>query len=349
MKNKSLLMLLGSIFLILILGALPFVTSCAAKAPPGEETINLICADTNPQGFWNTWYQPAFARAIEAATDYRVKTRYYGGGTLLTSGQEYAQVIAGIADIGETIFAYTPGRFPLMATLEQSIPYKNSRVCAEVAWDVFNKFKPAELSDVHILWLYCTGPGVMATKKPVRTLEDLQGLTIRTSAGIAPIVTALGATPVPLPQEETYISLQKGIIQGTLVAPADIKEMNYFEVLDYVTVHPLGIGNVVIADFMNLEKWNSLPPDIQEAITKVAEEYREIAIGVWDEYQSKAIEELKLVGMEIIYLSPEESARWVEKAKPFRDQYIADLEAKGLPGQEVLDYIMERTEYWNKQ
>jgi hypothetical protein len=44
---------------------------------------------------------------------------------------------------------------------------------------------------------------------------------------------------------------------------------------------------------------------------------------------------------EFIQLSPEERARWAKVAQPIWDEYVAGLEAKGLPGQEMLDDIQQ--------
>lgn len=345
-KKKVFLTLLGSICLILILVALPFVTSCA-PAPTGP--VELTYADGWPPGLWNSWYQPDFLKAIETESKGKVQTTWHGAGALLKGPDMYSGIVAGTADMGEGIFAYTPGRFPMMATLEQPcIPYNNARVAALVATDFLNKFKPAEVNDIKILYLYCTGPGVICANKPVKTLEDLRGLNLRASGTTAATVQALGATPHAMPNAETYISLQKGIIDGTLVAPADIRDMNFYEVAKYVTVHPLGSGNAVVFMAINLEKWNSLPSDIQKAIERAAKQYQEVSIGVWEEHQGTAFADLKEVGVQISYLSPGESVKWLEVAKPVRDKYIADLEAEGLPGQEAFDYIIERTEHYNK-
>ena len=45
------------------------------------------------------------------------------------------------------------------------------------------------------------------------------------------------------------------------------------------------------------------------------------------------------MGNEIIELSPEESARWVDAVKFLPDKYIAEMEAKGLPGREFVDEV----------
>jgi len=347
-KKKCFLILFGSIFFLLALAVLPLATACGGAAP--EKPIELSYADGWPPGLWNSWYQPEFLKAIEKGTDGKVKTTWNGGGALLKGPDVYSGIVAGTADMGEGIFAYTPGRFPMMALLEQpGIPYHNARVAALVATDFLNKYKPAEVNDIKILYLYCTGPGVIASNKPVKTLEDLKGLNLRASGTTAAVVQALGATPQAMPNAETYVALQKGIIDGTLVAPADIKDMNFYGFTKYVTVHPLGSGNAVIFMAMNLDKWSSLPSGIKSDIEKAAKEYQEVSIGVWEKHQGEAFVNLKDIGVQINYLTPEESNRWLEIAKTVAEDYIAKVEAQGLPGREAYNYISERTQFYNEK
>jgi hypothetical protein len=51
---------------------------------------------------------------------------------------------------------------------------------------------------------------------------------------------------------------------------------------------------------------------------------------------------------EVIELEPAEMARWVEKVQPLVDKYISDLKAKGLPADEMEQFIVERVKYWNE-
>ena len=74
--------------------------------------------------------------------------------------------------------------------------------------------KPKALENVKVLYLHAHGPGLLHTKKPVKTLEDLKGMKIRSTGFSAKVVEALGAVPVAMPQGETYEALSKGIVDG---------------------------------------------------------------------------------------------------------------------------------------
>ena len=57
------------------------------------------------------------------------------------------------------------------------------------------------------LYLHAHGPGVLASKRPVHTLDDMKGLKIRATGFCSKIAEALGGSPVSMPQGETYEAL----------------------------------------------------------------------------------------------------------------------------------------------
>jgi len=69
---------------------------------------------------------------------------------------------------------------------------------------------------------------------------------------------------------------------------------------------------------MNLDKWNSLDPETQQAIEEVNEKYfEEVATGLWDKQNESALKwAVEDNGMEIITLPEEESEKWIQKIKP---------------------------------
>ena len=88
-----------------------------------------------------------------------------------------------------------------------------------------------------------------------------------------------------------------------------------------------------------VNKWNSLPPDVQ----KVLDEVSEIWIGkhgeAWDSSDEAGKEFTLSLGNKIISLSEKESARWAKAAQPVVAGYIKDKTAKGLPAKAYVDFI----------
>ena len=99
---------------------------------------------------------------------------------------------------------------------------------------------------------------------------------------------------------------------------------------------------------MNLDKWNSLPPDIQKIFDDIGgATAAELSDKVrWKIELAELPKAPEAFGLEIIEYTPEELARWVEADKAAQDKYVAQLEAKGIPGREFFDeYMMLEKKY----
>jgi len=351
--RKKLLFTLVALTLI----ALPLFAACTkstpepAPAPAPEPPIELSLANFwPPTHFLNTEQVPNWIADMEAATNGRVKITNYGGGTLLKGPETYDGVVKDVADIGISVFAYTRGRFPLLEAWElPGIPYANATTSAVVAWEGYKKFKPAELSDTKVLYLFATGPGHMWTKKPVRNLDDLQGMRIRATGLSAKSLEVLGAIPEAMSQGESTEALMKGVVDGNLSPLETLLGFKQAEYVDYLTLTPF-IYNTLFFCVMNLEKWNSLPAEVQQAFDQTNEKWAEKAGQIWDSHMQEGFDYgVKENGMEVIELSADETAKWKALLAPLHDKYLEDMKAKGLPGKEVLDWVLEAGEKYSQQ
>jgi TRAP-type C4-dicarboxylate transport system substrate-binding protein len=255
--------------------------------------------------------------------------------------QTYDGVVKGIADIGWSILSYTRGRFPLMEVIDLPLGYKSGYVATKLINDFYGRFKPKELDEVKVLYLHAHGPGLLVTKSPVSKMEDLKGKKIRSTGLSAKIVEALGGVPVALPIGETYDALMKGVAEGVLIPVEALQQWRLAEVTSYVAD---SYGSAYSTGFfvvMNKEKWNSLSPDIQKIIDAINGEWIEKNGRLWDEIDKEGKEFAIKKGIKFIPLSREENARWAEKVNPLLDDYVKNMKAKGLPGQEALKYCLD--------
>ncbi|WP_102348615.1 TRAP transporter substrate-binding protein [Bacillus sp. Marseille-P3661] len=286
---------------------------------------------------------------IEEATNGLVKVKTYPGGTLLPADQTYDGVVDGVSDIGMSFFSYTPGRFPIMQMIElPGIDFKNAKVGSNVARDILSEVNPQEVQDTKILMVGTTGPALLMTQKPVQVLDDLKGMEIRTTGASAGSIESLGGIPVSMPMGDSYDALSKGIVKGILGATESIKAYNLGEVTKYVTETPF-LYNGLFYVTMNLETWNSIPKDLQDAITKVTEKYsNEEFPNLFDRDNEAGLKiGTEEHGMEKLTLTDEEKAKWIEILKNYQNKYVEQLEGQGLPGKSTLEKINTLAEQYN--
>jgi len=292
----------------------------SAGAKPTKLTFSIFFPPTHGQ----TKAAMAWAKEIEQRTDNKVQISVFAGGTLTKAPQCYSGTVKGISDLGFSLFAYTRGRFPVMAAVDLPMGYPNGKVASRVAQEFAKTFNPKELSDVKVLYLHAHGPGLLHTKKPVKKLEDIKGMKIRATGLSAKIVKALGGVPVAMPQGGTYESLKKGVVEGTFGPMEVLKGWKQAEVIKYTTeCYSIGYTTTFFV-VMNLDKWNALPTDIKKIFDEVSDKYTDVHGKVWDSTDQEGRKYTQSLGNEIISLSDEESARWRKAAEPVINDYIAN-------------------------
>lgn len=344
----------------LIIGlVLVFALGMGLAACGGEEETEATTGGYAP-GTWtftfNTFFPATnniaivgemWQKEITERTNGAVEFEYLPGASLTAGKDVYDGVTTGISDLGFSVAAYTPGVFPVTELLDMPNGYPAGYVATMVVNDYYNKFKPAEFDEVHVLAFYATGPQVvMTTKKPVRALADAQGLVLRSTGVGATIAKALGAEGYAAAQNEAYELMNKGTIDGTIAPREVLKGWKQADVVKYVT-QCFSIGSVsTMYLVMNKDKWDELPADIQQIFTETSTKYLEYWAKVASGYDYDGIEALKAQpGREVIDLDETEAAAWKAAVQAMLDEKLAALKAAGF-NDDYAGYIQERIAYW---
>ena len=307
-------------FLVAFVGvAFLTIGSLKAEAAPIKLTFSIFFPPTHGQAI----AAMDFAKEVEKRTNGKVQITTFPGGTLTKAPMCYDGVVKGISDMGNSCFAYTRGRFPVMAAVDLPMGYPNGTVATRVANAFAKSVNPKELQDVKVLYVHAHGPGLLHTKKPVRNLEDLKGMKIRATGLSAKVVEALGGVPVAMPQGGTYEALQKGVVEGTFGPIEVLKGWKQGEVIKYTTeCYSVGYTTAMFI-VMNKAKWNALPADVKKVIEDVSNGWVLVHGQTWDLTDQEGRNFTKKLGNELIPLSDAESARWRKAVEPVINNYIS--------------------------
>lgn len=283
-----------------------------------------------------------WAKMLEEKSGGRLKVTIYPGSTLGKPADHYDMVKNGIADLGFTTPGYTPGRFPLITVTELPGLFKSSRGGSLAVMSIFDKYFKAEFKDVKVLWFWVHPPGHFhLAKKPVKVLEDLNGLKIRAATPmLTTMVKTLGAIPVSIPAPDTYTALERGTVDGTIFPWEAISSFKLAEVLKHHVASGLYVAPLFT--MMNQKKYDSLPPDLRKVIDDLSGNWgAEFNGKVWDQNEGVGVEAIKKAGATIYTLPAEERQRWVARLKPLEEDWLKSMEAKGLPGRQLLNDLRE--------
>lgn len=214
----------------------------------------------------------------------------------------------------------------------QKMFYNNPEVQAEFEGLVPLGFHVSDFFNLHI----------HKDVDPVRTLDDLQNLEIGafSNSGVQ-YSELLGATPRNIVLEDLYVSLQRKAIDGIWFPTAPIIK---WKMTDHTSNHSL-VGGPFVMIPMTMAKpvWDSLT-DEQRAVFKSMEaDLTNFTGALVDNRRESSVRKMTERGDTIIRLSPEEKARWVEKAKPAYDTWHALMEEKGIDGAAILGNVQAYT------
>jgi len=321
---------------VVVVGFLLLGSSGCGKSPDSEQVVELSYSVFFPPSHIQCKTAQTWAEEIAKRTDGKVKINLYPGGTLTKAPQCYEGVVSGVSDIGMSCFAYTRGRFPLLEGLDLPLGYPNGLVATQVATEMVHKYQPEEVADVHVLYVHAHGPGILAARKPVRSLDDLADLKVRATGLSSKIVQHLGGTPVAMSQPETYEALQKGVVDATFCPIETLKGWKQGEVIESVTETSVIGYTTSMFVVMNKAAWDKLGPELQQVFTEVSREWVVKHGQAWDQADREGQAFIDELQREVITLDEAEQQRWQAAVRPVLDEYVAATAEKKLPGEQFL-------------
>ena len=339
MRNRTLLIAALSATILVLVSVL----GVSAQKP---KPIVLKWATPLPKTHPMVLPNIAWQDKITKETNGRLQFKYYHSGTLIGPRETYSELESGVADGSALFAAYSPHGFEIhkaIAPWMYGIPDDHKRT--EIYRKITSKFPEidAEWTGVKILRLSTGSAYQLISVKPVHTIDDLKGLSIKVMGQYVDFIKKCGGEGIPLPMSETFISLQKGVIDGLLAPVETLKTFKFAEVAKYVTILNL-TSTTYPGEGMNWDSWNSLPPDIQKTISDSEEWWLSEYIRVQKSKDDDGIEFAKKMGVEFIELSPKELNRFYDVIKEVCLESAKKLDADGYPGTEMFEEMRRLAE-----
>ncbi|UCC61203.1 MAG: TRAP transporter substrate-binding protein DctP [Dehalococcoidia bacterium] len=268
---------------------------------------------------------PEFVESVEKMSDGRLKHTMHPGGALVPLMEIHNAVADGVVEMGFSTGAFWAGTVPV-AVLALGLPYSCETMEEMEAWyyergalDVLREAYAEQ--NVHLLAPLIGVPyGSIMSSEPIRSLADLDGMKIRTIGYFGKIWESAGAVPTTTDIAEIYTSIAQGIVDGANIGnPARFAAINLQEVAKYFTMPPLS-AYASGEFFVNMDKWNELPEDLQEILT-VAAQRASTGFATYFAYEdAEALRTFADAGVEINYFSEEDQETLREASVAVWDQ-----------------------------
>jgi TRAP-type C4-dicarboxylate transport system substrate-binding protein len=293
-----------------------------------------------PPGSGPTTESEMMINLLTEQSNGRITGEVFPGGALGKPNDILDMLKSGICQIAATPLPMFPTKFQIAQAAEQPmLGQPNWAVATHIREDLYAAGYTQGFEDVKFLAYNIQRPQCVYLTKKVLKAEDFKGLKVR-----APDPTHIkafepfGLTAVSMSMGDVYMSLERGVIDGACTgAPENFVNVKWHEVLKYAITNPLAYGGTCM--LMSQETWNSLPADLKLVVEQIIPQWRYQGMMYYRNEDVRGYAELEKAGVDVYQVDPSEYARWQELAKPVVDKWIADREAEGLPGKEVIDLI----------
>jgi TRAP-type C4-dicarboxylate transport system substrate-binding protein len=321
------------------LAALCTAAVLGVNALGAQAATQLMIVTPWPEGNFQVKTLNQFAEAVKKATDGEVELDIHSGGDLGLKGPELLSAVRdGIVQGADMLLTQQVGEAPLLGI--ESVPYltrnaDDAALLRDTAWPYYEAIA-AEYNQKFLYTVPWPGQGVF-TQAPVATVEDLQGVKLRTvDKNGTEFFKALGASPIQMPWGEVVPALASGAIDGVTTSTPSGVDGSFWEFTDYFNKLDWQLAPDVVS--LNLDVWNSLTDEQQQTIESLAQEMEPEFQQISQDEDKRNAQILADHGIHMSAPSDELSRQLTEAAQPQWQQF---RESAGPQADELMTRYLE--------
>src|SRR5262245_42524863 len=250
-----------------------------------------------------------FAKAVAEATDNKFQIQVFAAGEIVPGLAAADAVQTGTVEMCGTASYYYFGKDPTFA-LGCAVPFgPNARMInawwyhgggAELMNDFYKKF--------NIIGFPTGNTGAQMGgwfRKEIKDVSDLNGLKMRIGGFAGTVLAKLGVVPQQIAGGDIYPALEKGTIDAAeWVGPYDDEKLGFNKVAPYYYTPGWWEGGPMLHNFVNLDKWNALPPAYKSIIQTASSMANEWMMAKYDSGNPAALKRLLAAGAKLQPFSP---------------------------------------------
>jgi TRAP-type mannitol/chloroaromatic compound transport system substrate-binding protein len=244
------------------------------------------------------------AKAVAEATDNRFQIQTFAAGEIVPGLQAADAVTNGTVEMCHTAAYYYIGKDPTFA-LPCAVPFGlNSRM--QNAWqyhgggiELMNEF----FKKHHIYALPAGNTGAQMGgwfRREIKDVGDLNGLKFRIGGFAGRVLAKLGVVAQQIAGGDIYPALEKGTIDAAeWVGPYDDEKFGFYKVAPYYYYPGWWEGSALNHAFINLDKWNELPPAYRSILHSACDRANVWVQARYDAGNPAALKRLVAAGVQL--------------------------------------------------
>jgi len=269
---------------LIAVGCAPQAAPEGEEAAPSGEEESTPSAPSSEVFEWKmqTYYptaDPAYGamvgvtERIAEASGGRLLIECFTGGAIVPQGQELDSLNKGVFQMAYVSHGFQTNLFPASFLFAQRIGgltpiqamtwlrYGGGDELADELYAPLEKVHYVATPMIHPPEVWCH------SNKELKSLDDFQGLKIRSPGDSGAVLSLMGASSVSLPGSEIYESAQRGVIDATeYITQATNWDMGFQEVFDYLYLSPARAPSDSIGIWANADAWEEIGTDLQAVV-----------------------------------------------------------------------------------
>jgi TRAP-type mannitol/chloroaromatic compound transport system substrate-binding protein len=298
----------------------------------------------------------AFAEKMEQLSGGRFKIQVFPGGALGNALKVPETVKNGVAECGHTWMGYDWGKDPTTVLFGGYAGSFDSERMLHWLYqaggvEMQRQFREETEGVISFPLGIRTAEAFLHSRKPVKTLDDLKGLKLRTAGAWLEMAKDLGAAPVTTAGGDVYPMLERGAIDATEWGTMyENISMGFHKIAKYIIYPGVHQPTAPFELVINKEAWAKLSPADKKLVETVA---KLVTIEFWlkvGQEDAKALDFYKKAGNTIIELDPEVQYLGRKIGQDWADKVAKENKypwfAKTLQSQKEMDALWKGATGW---
>ncbi len=272
-----------------------------------------------------------FIQTLEKLSGGQIQITHHPGASLgYKSKDQFDAVTDGALPIADTYVGPLRGIHPIF--LLSSLPFLAKTIDdAKVLWTVSVPYYEKVLKDSNQILLYASPwpPSGIWAKKPIRSLEDLKNLKMRTYDPNGTITFKnAGAAPIQLSWSDVVPQLGTGGIESVLTSAEGGVSSKFWDLLSHFT--EINYSSPLNMIHMNADAFKGLPKDLQKAVMQAADLANDHAWKAAYGRVQQNYTDMKAHGMTVVTDAPAGFLdQLAEAGKPAVDEWLQKMGGEG--------------------
>ncbi|MRX49673.1 ABC transporter substrate-binding protein [Paracoccus sp. S-4012] len=292
-------------------------------------TLNWRMTSSYPKSLDTLWgIAPMVAERVGQLTDGAFAIQTFAAGEIVPGLQAFEAASEGTVELACSLSSFHIGKDPTFA-FDTSLPFGlNTR--QHIAWLYYGGGREAVngfLQGYNVHAIPCGNTGAQMGgwyRKEINSVADLNGLKMRIAGLGGTILSRLGVVPQQLAGGDIYAALERGTIDAAeFSGPYDDEKLGFQKVAQYYYAPGWWEGTANVSMFVNLDRWNALPPAYQAALEVACSEAMSHCLAKYDANNPPALYRLAAAGAQLRTFPDEVLAAAYAEAGKVYDEFAA--------------------------